>query len=274
LITSMKGYVSSSEGQIHYRRAGVGAPLVLLHQVPSSSWMWEPLLDPLARRGYAAVAFDLPGYGMSDPPATSPDLTYYARSIADSAAAVGLQRFGVVGHHTGGSVALRLAVDRPELVTGLVVYGLALLDPEFSERLASEQPPEYDGEGAAITKFWKARWGEHTGEMAEFIASRATAEMLTSMKHRPDGHVAVGRADHVAMVRALRRPVLAVAGRREMLYHESQRGPALSPMVQFQEMADAGIDVVDEMPDRFAEVIDEFFKGLAAAPDAARGAGR
>jgi haloalkane dehalogenase len=272
-MKSMRGYVTSSEGQLHYRRAGAGRPLLLLHQVPSSSWMWEPLLEPLAERRFAAVAADLPGYGMSDPPAAPPDLAYYARRVADAATALGLERYGVVGHHTGGSVALQLAIDYPERVTGLVVYGLALLDAEFSERLASEQPPEYDSEGAAVAKFWKARWGDHTEAMAEFIAARATAEMLTSLKHRPDGHVAVGRADHEAMVRALSRPTLAVAGRREMLYRESQRGPALSPMVQFQEMGDAGLDVVDEMPERFADVIDEFFKSHASMPDAAK-AGR
>jgi haloalkane dehalogenase len=270
----IKGYVDSPEGQLHYRRSGAGRPLVLLHQVPSSSWMWEPLLEPLAQRGFAPVALDLPGYGMSDPPAVAPDLAYYARRIADAAAALGFERFGVVGHHTGGSVALRLAIDHPERVTGLVVYGLALLDAEFSERLASEQPPEYDGEGAAITKFWKARWGDHTGAMAQLIASRATAEMLVSLEHRPDGHVAVGRADHEAMVRALARPTLALAGRREMLYQESQRGPALSPMVQFQEMGDAGIDVVDEMPDRFADVIAEFFKTHAGMAGAAHASDR
>lgn len=260
----MKGYVDSTEGQVHYRRMGTGNPLVLLHQVPSSSWMWEPLLEPLARRGYTAVAFDLPGYGMSDPPAAAPNVAYYARRIADAAAALGLERSGVVGHHTGGSVAIRLALDHPDEISGLVAYGLALLDADFSQRLAREQPPEYDAEGVAITKFWKARWGDHTGEMAEFIAARATAEMLMSMKHRPDGHVAVGMADHVAMVRALRRPALAVAGRREMLYQESQRGPALSSMVEFQEMEDAGIDVVDEMPERFADLIDRFFTSHAS----------
>src|SRR5438034_7704129 len=121
----MKGYISSAGGQIHYRRLGDGTPLILLHQVPSSSWMWDKLLEPLARRGYAAVAFDLPGYGMSDPPDHPPDLPYYALRIADAAAALGFDRYGVVGHHTGGSVAIQLAIDHPRRVTGLVVYGLA-----------------------------------------------------------------------------------------------------------------------------------------------------
>ena len=254
---------------MHYRRAGSGRPLLLLHQVPSSSWMWEPLFEPLARRGYVAVAFDLPGYGMSDAPQVAPDLAYYSRRIAEAASTLGFDRYGLVGHHTGGSVALRMAVDHPDVITGLVLYGLALLDKEFAQRLANEQPPEYDSEGVAITKFWKARWGDHTGSQAQFIAARATAEMLTSMQHRPDGHVAVGRADHAEMVRALRRPALAVAGRREMLHDESQKGPTLSPLVEFHEMGDAGIDVVDEMPEQFAEVIDRFLTSCEAATDPA-----
>lgn len=265
----MKGYVDSDEGQIHFRSAGDGEPLVLLHQVPSSSWMWGPLLEPLARRGYRAIAFDLPGYGMSDPPPTAPDLAYYARRIAGAAFSLGLERFGVVGHHTGGSIAIRLALDYPDRVSGAVVYGLALLDEEFAEQLATEQPPIYDADGGLVIKFWKARWGDHEGELARFIAARATAEMLTSMEHRPDGHNAVGRADHVAMVRALARPVLAVAGRRELLYRESQRGPELSAIVRFHELGDAGIDAVDEVPEVFADVIDGFFAEVSVAEGAA-----
>jgi pimeloyl-ACP methyl ester carboxylesterase len=261
----MKGYVDLEEGQIHFRQAGAGEPLVLLHQVPSSSWMWDPLLEPLARRGYRAIAFDLPGYGMSDPPLTGPDLAYYARRINGAASSMGLERFGLVGHHTGGSIAIRLALDYPDRVSGAVVYGLALLDAEFAEQLATEEPPVYDADAGLVAKFWKARWGDHERELARFIAARATAEMLTSMDHRPDGHNAVGRADHVAMVRALTRPVLAVAGRRELLYRESKKGPELSEMVRFHELGDAGLDAVDEVPEVFADVIDGFFSQISAA---------
>ena len=58
---------------VFYREAGPSdAPAVLLlHGFPSSSRMWQPLIDQLADR-YRMVAPDYPGFGQSDaPPANS-----------------------------------------------------------------------------------------------------------------------------------------------------------------------------------------------------------
>ena len=61
-----KGYADTLLGQIHYREAGSGLPVVFLHESPLSSLMFEPAL-PLLGQLVHAVAMDTPGYGSSDP---------------------------------------------------------------------------------------------------------------------------------------------------------------------------------------------------------------
>ena len=84
---------------VFYREAGPsGAPAVLLlHGFPSSSRMWQPLIDQLADR-YRMVAPDYPGFGHSDaPPANSFRYTFdhLAEIIEQFTDEIGLTRYSL-----------------------------------------------------------------------------------------------------------------------------------------------------------------------------------
>ena len=55
------------ERQVHYRRAGSGPPVVLLHQSPTSSREYIPLIQEIAAKGFTVFSPDTPGNGMSEP---------------------------------------------------------------------------------------------------------------------------------------------------------------------------------------------------------------
>ncbi|MCS7003115.1 MAG: alpha/beta hydrolase, partial [Dehalococcoidia bacterium] len=121
--TILKGYVNTPEGQIHYRAGGEGFPLVLLHQNPSSSMMWEAVQPGLIAGGRRVIAFDTPGYGLSDPPPIKPDIPYYARRILNALDLLGVDRFDVCGHHTGALIGGTLAADHPDRVRSFIPVG-------------------------------------------------------------------------------------------------------------------------------------------------------
>lgn len=50
------------------REAGSGEPVVCVHGVPTSSYLYRKVLEELAARGLRGVAFDLPGLGLADRP--------------------------------------------------------------------------------------------------------------------------------------------------------------------------------------------------------------
>ena len=103
-----------------------GAPVVLLlhglgHWTDAAWGRLVPRLDPAARY----VAFDLPGFGDSEKPETAYDLPFFRRVLDDAVAALGLERFALVGHSLGGFLAADYAGRRPERVTRLVLIAPA-----------------------------------------------------------------------------------------------------------------------------------------------------
>ena len=123
--SSRRGYVDTSWGQIHYRERGTGEPVLLLHQTPSSSSMWERVMHTFPD-GYRLVAPDTPGFGCSDAPAV-PDasgLAWYAEQVVAVMDRLGIERASLVGHHTGAMIATELAAASPDRVDKLVLIGM------------------------------------------------------------------------------------------------------------------------------------------------------
>ncbi len=82
-----------------------------------------------------SVAPDLPGFGASPAPDSAWGASDYAAVLAEKvAASCDSPPYVVVGHSFGGRVAVCLAADRPDLVSGLVLMGAPLLRPSASRK--------------------------------------------------------------------------------------------------------------------------------------------
>ena len=66
MIQIRRAFCDFPDGQMHYRRAGAGAPLLVFHASPASSRQTEPLMAALAA-DYAVLSPDTPGNGDSTP---------------------------------------------------------------------------------------------------------------------------------------------------------------------------------------------------------------
>ena len=110
---------------VFYREAGPkDAPVILLlHGLPSSSRMFQPLLTRLAD-SYHLVAPDYPGYGHSDwPDPKQFDYTFdhIASVMNDFTQALGLSHYTLYMQDYGGPVGFRMALEHPERVQALIV---------------------------------------------------------------------------------------------------------------------------------------------------------
>jgi pimeloyl-ACP methyl ester carboxylesterase len=110
---------------IFYREAGPkDAPVILLlHGLPSSSRMFQPLLTRLADK-YHLVAPDYPGFGHSDwpdPKEFSYTFDHIAHVMEDFTQALGLSSYTLYMQDYGGPVGFRMALAHPERVQALVV---------------------------------------------------------------------------------------------------------------------------------------------------------
>lgn len=133
-------------------------PVVLLHQTPRS---WDEFREVLERLDRPAVAFDTPGYGASDPPIEH-TIETYAAPIAEAVVDLGVRQLDVVGHHTGGLLAVELASRLPDRVRRLVLSSTPLVDAAERERRASRgghgvDEVERDLDGRHLLDLWQGR---------------------------------------------------------------------------------------------------------------------
>ncbi len=111
-----------------------GMPVIFLHSLAGNSSHWDAQLKHL-RTNRRAVAFDLRGHGRSPPPK---DGDYSIESQAEDVDAVadnlGIDKFVLIGHSFGGTVAIAYAGSHPERVAGLL-----LADPSGDARMVPEE---------------------------------------------------------------------------------------------------------------------------------------
>lgn len=117
-----------------YIEAGSGHPVLLMHgaSLGSSADVFRRNLGPLAEAGFRAIAFDFPGFGLSE---VGEDLSLAfqqnrARKFID---ALGLKKPAIIAHSRGGSIAVRLALLEPDRYSHLVVLGTGSLLPPLPD---------------------------------------------------------------------------------------------------------------------------------------------
>jgi pimeloyl-ACP methyl ester carboxylesterase len=122
-----KGFVDLPHGQVHFRYAGQGPPILLLHDSPRSSAMHAALIEELADE-FTIIALDTPGYGHSSPlpGEPRPEIPDFARALAATQAALGIERCAIYGFHTSSKILLQFALDHPQRVALAIIDGLNL----------------------------------------------------------------------------------------------------------------------------------------------------
>lgn len=168
-----RAYTACRYGQLHYRDAGPrdGAmpAVVLLHQNPSSGYEYEALMAALAtdRR---VIAFDTPGYGMSDAPPAPPGMAGYAAAFSeglDALEAEGLLEgpVNLYGFHTGTLLGAELAILRSDRVRSVAMTGIPMYPAEQAAARLKDAVdyPAPDEEGTVILGLLKNLYGYVVG---------------------------------------------------------------------------------------------------------------
>lgn len=119
--------------QSFVREEGQGEPVVCLHGVPSSAYLYRKVLPELAKRGFRGIAFDLPGMGLADRPR---DFDYSWTGLGKwgsvATEALELDRFHLVIHDIGGPVGMEIVAAHPERILSLTVLNTLIVKlPQF-----------------------------------------------------------------------------------------------------------------------------------------------
>ncbi|MDQ2935074.1 MAG: alpha/beta hydrolase [Chloroflexota bacterium] len=161
------GYVEVPGGRLYYEVEGKGHPLLLIHGGLGSLRMWDDQVREFAER-YRVIRYDTRGFGL-----TETDHVPFSNR-ADAAAV--LQHLGaascyLIGQSRGGSIALDLAIERPELVDALVLvaggasgYEAQLPDgvvpPPWDEMERLTDSKDWEPLAELETQVWVDGWGQ------------------------------------------------------------------------------------------------------------------
>lgn len=130
----------ASGGHIHAVTRGAGSDhLVFVHGAGGNRLLWGRQVAALAH-GHRVTALDLPGHGRSRPPGRT-SIGDYAADIEGFLDGVVPPAVVLIGHSMGGAIALTVALDRPDLVRGLVLVSTGArlrVSPALLDGLAAD----------------------------------------------------------------------------------------------------------------------------------------
>ncbi len=270
-----RAYADVAHGQMHYAECGANstnggddaradgvAPIVLLHQTPRSWREYAEVLPLLGARRHT-IAIDTAGFGESDPVA-EPGIEAWAEAALQMLDAIGVGRAHVVGHHTGGVIAVEMAARAPERVASLVLSSTPYTSDEF--RRARAGRPAIDavapsGDGSHLAALWQKRQAFYPPNRPELLQA-FVADALKTSGDVEAGHRAVASYRMEGRIAALRMPVLIV--------HASDDPFAAPHLAEWRHLLPAapvatiagGVPLPDQCPREFATAVLTFIDAL------------
>lgn len=184
-------------GELEYEVQGEGEPVLLIHGTLVAG-SFVPVMNEPALANYRLIRYHRRGYAGSTAPADKSNTVQVADAVA-LLRHLGINRAHVVGHSSGGQIALRLTLDTPDLVHSLAVLepsGVGpvpgeselvreALEPAGERFRAGTRPPPW----ICSCEPWLARVGERKSP-ARSLADRSrlsgTRRRTSADRHRPD----------------------------------------------------------------------------------------
>ena len=135
--------------KLRYIEAGSGPSVLFLHgaSLGSSADVFLRNLGPFAKAGFRAVAFDYPGFGLSDVPAKQ-STAQQRNSIPKFIDSAGLGKTALIAHSRSGGFAAQLALEEPSRYSHVIILGTGSLLPPQTQ----EQVGKYEAVQARVDK--------------------------------------------------------------------------------------------------------------------------
>lgn len=270
-----KGYVDTSDGQVHYQTCGPGSgdPIALLHMTASAANSYDALMEELAG-SHTTIACDTVNYGQSFRTDREPSIPYAASVWLEALDGLGFERFHVLGHHTGASIAVEMAVQAPERVRSLILSGLVYTTEQenayLGEHFIHENP--ISNYGTQLIWAW-----------TRVITTMDGADLPAEFKHRETvgtlvageawnwGYKAVFAYNPIEQIKKVQCPIFLATGELDRhtigfhhrLTHDLPHAKVLTPEGR-------GVDYLDTYAAEFAPHLTEFIDGVGETAEGGR----
>lgn len=269
--------------RVAYLDEGLGAPVLLLHGCPFSSFVWRDVIDELSAE-FRCIAPDLLGLGDTETHASAdwslPPQLDMVLALMDH---LGLGQVAVVGHDQGAAIAQLLAAQHPDRVNALVLANAEAYDNwPSAEELPFIRATQLPGLGRLVLWTWSRRpvfrWALARGKAVhdravltdELVDGYIAANLATGHRRAKTRRFLAAQldptnqshtADVVAALAHFEQPAMVLWGARdvhfgpewaERLHHE------IGSASRLEILPDAGHLLMEEQPARVAALIADF----------------
>jgi pimeloyl-ACP methyl ester carboxylesterase len=264
-----RAYATARTGQVHYYDAGGdGAPLLMLHQSPTSAIDFAALFPYLAQSGVRVIAMDSPSMGMSDAPSSPPTI----EDFADAALAVmdhaGVVKADVFGFHTGVQVGLAAAVKHPGRFGKLAFYGSPLMSEAERKDWWQRIVPHERDTGAFVPQSGGGHLSALFRKLEDAFGLEAAQSMLVSRLMAGPylwyGHNAALSHDMAPSLHACAHPILLITHEGEMLDAMTRATHAAKPEALLVDLGLRCKIALFEAPELLSATVVRFLKNIHA----------
>ncbi|MBK6597309.1 MAG: alpha/beta fold hydrolase [Proteobacteria bacterium] len=252
-------FADTPQGQVHFRYAGAGIPVVLMHWAPASSRQHVGVMELLSERDFQVIAPDLLGYGDSDKPQAQCSIADYARNLGELLDVLGLDGVCLYGGHTTAAVAAEFAATTAVRVRRLALDGSPVLDAaDRAARAGKYTPPlELHADGSHMQQAWKRAYRNPAMSLEEVFAD--CVDFLKAGATYHTGYEAVWAYDMAPRLPQLTMPTLAITTPDDPLADAHRRVLAEVPDCREFVGAPRYSQTVAERDAQMARVLGEFF---------------
>jgi pimeloyl-ACP methyl ester carboxylesterase len=252
----MLTFRAADGAELAYEERGAGLPAVLfVHGWQADRSVWRDVIGALDR-DVRAVAVDLRGGGASRRAAGPFALERFAADLREFVEALRLGPVILAGHSMGGTVALRFALDAPELTRGLVLISpVPASGGGYSPK--GEAYLRATAGDAEAARAWLARTFAGTPDDA-MLDRVCTAAARADREASLDSFESWAHADFAEATRSISAPALVVAPQHDLPEVYERKVAALLPNAQFVVLPDSGHYAILERPREIARLISEF----------------
>jgi len=262
-------YVTIDGRRLAYREAGNGPPIVFLHGLGGNSASWEPQFAAFSN-SHRVVAWDMPGFGDTDLPATpataTRDFSALARRFME---ALAIERAVAIATSYGTVILADLAQSNPGLISAMVfacgVTGMGHLDPQERARLRAVRRAELESMGQR--KFAEMRNSTYVAKGMPAALVARVIELAGSAQ--PEGYLqaygALTESNIFDSLPAVDVPALVLAGGNDPIApaRDCERVARALPQAEYHCVPNSGHYLNLEQPEIFNRLVGTFLARVA-----------
>lgn len=263
-----RGYADSIFGQLHYCEIGTGAPLLLLHQTPRSMDEFADVM-PLLAENFRAIAMDMVGFGLSPNVSNDHSIEVMGDGAFALLDALNIESTALLGHHTGGAVAIEMAARSPNRVTGLCLSSAPWTDEHFRKSHSTSSgvdDAETRDDGQHLSTLWSLRSPYYPKHRPD-ILNRFIRDALAPGVDPVEGHRACARFVMEERIQLISAPTLLIGAEHDPFalpdLPKLRLGLVNAPVVEQVVISGGQIPLMEQHPEEVAGAVAAFLTGNA-----------